>query len=49
VCLQFTRSSAGITSAVVGMRDLDHVEENLATATFAPASSEVPADLFRGG
>jgi aryl-alcohol dehydrogenase-like predicted oxidoreductase len=48
VCLQFARSTEGISTAVVGMRDPDHVEENLATARFAPASSEVPAALFRG-
>lgn len=47
LCLQFARSSECISSAVVGMRDPDHVEENLALAHVPPASSEIPAALFR--
>ncbi|MCZ6465496.1 MAG: aldo/keto reductase [Proteobacteria bacterium] len=46
-CLQFVRSTKGITTAVVGMREPDHVDENIATATFPPADPSIPADLFR--
>lgn len=45
-CLQFVRSSPGITSAVVGMREPDHIDENLATAAQPPASPEVIRALF---
>jgi aryl-alcohol dehydrogenase-like predicted oxidoreductase len=45
--LQFTRSTRGITSAVVGMREPDHVDENLALLRVPPAEAEVPAELFR--
>lgn len=46
-CLQFVRSTAQVTSAVVGMRHPDHVEENLALAAVAPADPAIPASLFR--
>lgn len=46
-CLQFVRSAPEITSAVVGMRDPDHVEENLALARHAPASAERLEGLFK--
>ena len=45
--LQFVRSTSGITSAVVGMREPDHVDDNLALAAVPPADPGVPADLFR--
>lgn len=45
--LQFTRSTAGVTSAVVGMRDPDHLEDDLALARIPPADPSVPAELFR--
>ena len=48
VALQFTRSTRGVTSAVVGMRDPDHVAENLAVTRVAPADPEIPAALFHG-
>lgn len=47
VALQFARSTANISSVVVGMRDPDHVEDDLALARVPPASPEVPAALFR--
>lgn len=45
--LQFVRSTEGVTSAVVGMREPDHVDENLALTRVAPASPEIPRGLFR--
>ncbi len=45
-CLQFARSTPGVTSAVVGMREPDHIDENLATATHPPASPDVIRSLF---
>ncbi len=47
--LQFVRSSPGITSALVGMRDRAHVEENLALAELPPASDEAYVRLFTDG
>lgn len=44
--LQFTRSSQSITCAVVGMRDSDHVAENMALARIPRAKPEIPAALF---
>ncbi len=44
--LQFVRSTANVTSAVVGMRDAAHVEENLRLARIPRARPEVPARLF---
>jgi aryl-alcohol dehydrogenase-like predicted oxidoreductase len=46
-CLQFVRSTRGITSAVVGMREPDHVDDNLALLREPPADPEIPAELFR--
>ena len=41
--LQFSRSAPGVTTALVGMRSQQHVEENLALAAVPPA----PAEAFR--
>ncbi|MGH0030071.1 MAG: aldo/keto reductase [Myxococcota bacterium] len=46
-CLQFVRSTPEVTCAVVGMRDPDHVDENLATALHAPARPEDVEELFK--
>jgi aryl-alcohol dehydrogenase-like predicted oxidoreductase len=46
VALQFARSAPAITSALVGMRGIDHVDENLAVARSAPLSNETIARLF---
>jgi aryl-alcohol dehydrogenase-like predicted oxidoreductase len=46
-CVQFVRSTAHIASAVVGMREPDHIDENLALTRVAPADRSVPAELFR--
>ena len=45
--LQFVRSTPGVTSALVGMKQAKHVEENLATARVAPASWEQYSKLFQ--
>lgn len=42
--IQFVRSTPGLGVALVGMQRVAHVEENLATATVAPAH---PEDLHR--
>jgi aryl-alcohol dehydrogenase-like predicted oxidoreductase len=47
LCLQFARSSPGITSAIVGMREASHVEQNLALARIAPAPPEAIEALFK--
>ena len=44
--LQFARSTANITSVVVGMREGAHVEENLRLASVPRARPEIPARLF---
>ena len=44
--LQFTRSTAQVDCAVVGMRDAAHVAENMALARVPRAKPEVPAALF---
>jgi aryl-alcohol dehydrogenase-like predicted oxidoreductase len=44
--LQFVRSTPGVTTALVGMKQLDHVEENLKAARVAPASWEQYSKLF---
>jgi aryl-alcohol dehydrogenase-like predicted oxidoreductase len=44
--LQFVRSTPGVTTALVGMKQIAHVEENLGTARVAPASSEEYSKLF---
>jgi aryl-alcohol dehydrogenase-like predicted oxidoreductase len=47
--LQFVRSTPGVTTALVGMKQLSHVEENLKTARVAPASWEQYSKLFQSG
>jgi len=46
--LQFTRSTPGVTVALVGMGQVRHVEENLALAQVAPLSEAEYAGLFHG-
>jgi aryl-alcohol dehydrogenase-like predicted oxidoreductase len=48
-CLQFVRSTPGIDVAVVGMRDGDHIEENLAMLETPAAAPEVIEGLFKRG
>ncbi|MFQ5788725.1 MAG: aldo/keto reductase, partial [Thermodesulfobacteriota bacterium] len=45
--IQFVRSVPGITTALVGMSKLEHVEENLATARIPQASIEDIKKLFQ--
>ncbi|MET0626096.1 MAG: aldo/keto reductase [Pyrinomonadaceae bacterium] len=44
--IQFTRSTPGVTTALVGMSRRAHVEENLQLARVPPASSDDYARLF---
>ena len=44
--LQFVRSTPGVTTALVGMKQLSHVEENLKIAQVAPAPWEQYSKLF---
>jgi aryl-alcohol dehydrogenase-like predicted oxidoreductase len=44
--IQFVRSSPGVGSALVGMKQVKHVEENLAVASVPPASLEQFMRLF---
>ena len=45
-CLQFVRSTPGVTVALTGMSQLRHVEENLATAKVEPLPPEKFKSLF---
>lgn len=44
--IQFVRSTPGITTALVGMSRVEHVEENLALVQVEPASVQKFAQLF---
>jgi aryl-alcohol dehydrogenase-like predicted oxidoreductase len=46
--LQFVRSTPGVTTALVGMKQLSHVDENLTTARVPPAPWEQYSKLFEG-
>jgi aryl-alcohol dehydrogenase-like predicted oxidoreductase len=46
--LQFVRSTPGVTTALVGMKQPAHVDENMQTATLPPASWEQYSKLFQG-
>lgn len=47
--IQFTRSTPGVTTALVGMSRRAHVEENLQLASVAPASADDYGRLFTRG
>jgi aryl-alcohol dehydrogenase-like predicted oxidoreductase len=47
LCLQFARSSPGVTSAIVGMRDAAHVDQNLMLARVPVASAEAIEAIFK--
>lgn len=47
--LQFVRSTPGITTALVGMSDLEHVRRNLSLAAISPASQDEFSRLFERG
>lgn len=44
--LQFVRSTANVTCAVVGMREAAHVEDNLRLAKIPRSGPEIPSRLF---
>ena len=44
--LQFVRSTPGLTTALVGMSRVEHVEENLRLAKLPPASADDYSRLF---
>src|SRR5205823_4758124 len=44
--IQFVRSAPGVTTALVGMSSVEHVEENLALLKVAPASQEDLISVF---
>ena len=46
--IQFVRSTPGITSALVGMSNLDHVRENLGTALAEPMTLEQFRAILQG-
>jgi aryl-alcohol dehydrogenase-like predicted oxidoreductase len=46
--IQFVRSTPGITCALVGMSNLEHVEENLGTASTAPITIEQFRAILQG-
>lgn len=45
--IQFTRSTPGLTTALVGMSRIEHVEENMETAKAAPAPLAEYMKLFK--
>jgi aryl-alcohol dehydrogenase-like predicted oxidoreductase len=45
--LQFVRSTPGVTTALVGMKQVEHVKENLKTARVPPAAWEQYSKLFQ--
>jgi aryl-alcohol dehydrogenase-like predicted oxidoreductase len=45
--LQFVRSAPGLTSALAGMRQVDHVEENLRLAQLPPMPTDAWQGVFR--
>jgi aryl-alcohol dehydrogenase-like predicted oxidoreductase len=45
--IQFVRSTPGVTSALVGMGQIDHVHQNLATAARPPLTLEEYRAIFR--
>jgi len=47
--IQFVRSTPGVTTALVGMSQRSHVEENMETATVEPASVEDFFSMFSSG
>jgi aryl-alcohol dehydrogenase-like predicted oxidoreductase len=44
--LQFVRSSPGVTSALVGMKDSAHVQENLELLTVPAVAGEVIRGMY---
>lgn len=47
--IQFARSVPGMGTALVGMKELEHVQENLETAKVKTLTSEELINMFQGG
>ncbi|MDH3445179.1 MAG: aldo/keto reductase, partial [Deltaproteobacteria bacterium] len=47
LALQFVRSTPGVTTALVGMKQAAHIDENLQTVKVPPASWEQYSKLFQ--
>lgn len=47
MALQFARSTPGVTTALVGMKDIEHVKENLDLLDRAPATAETINSMFK--
>jgi aryl-alcohol dehydrogenase-like predicted oxidoreductase len=47
--IQFVRSTPGVTTALIGMSQRSHVEENMETATVEPAAVEDFFKMFSSG
>ncbi len=46
--IQFVRSSPGVTTALVGMKDMDHVNENLSLTAIPPVDGEIIQGMYSG-
>jgi aryl-alcohol dehydrogenase-like predicted oxidoreductase len=46
--IQFVRSAPGVTTALIGMSRVSHVEENLKLLEVEPAAAESLMSLFEG-
>lgn len=46
--IQFVRSTPGVAVALIGMKQVPHVEENLRVAQLSPVTEEQYAKLFQG-
>jgi aryl-alcohol dehydrogenase-like predicted oxidoreductase len=49
MALQFVRSTQGVTAGLVGMKDIEHVRENLALLDQPPADPDVIKQMFQWG
>jgi aryl-alcohol dehydrogenase-like predicted oxidoreductase len=47
--IQFVRSSPGVATALVGMKNVKHVAENLALMDVAPVEGETIRGLYSAG
>ncbi|MBX3064000.1 MAG: aldo/keto reductase, partial [Anaerolineae bacterium] len=49
MAIQFARSTPGVTTALVGMKQIDHVRDNLALLDTPPADGEDIRRMFKFG
>jgi aryl-alcohol dehydrogenase-like predicted oxidoreductase len=47
MAIQFARSTPGVTTALVGMKQIEHVRENVALLDTPTASSDAIRRMFR--